>query len=65
MATAGGPRRSLVLALGLFVAVLSGVGTVFAAAWFNPLLETGEQVAVALGVPLAGVIPRSTLAVAA
>lgn len=65
VATAGGPRRSMVLALGLFVAGLSGVGTVFVAAWFNPLLETGEQVAVALGLPLTGVIPHSTLAAAA
>jgi hypothetical protein len=38
---------------------------VFVAAWFNPLLETGEQVAVALGLPLTGVIPHSTLAAAA
>ena len=38
---------------------------VLAAAWLNPLLETAEQVAVALNLPLAGAIPRSTLTAAA
>ena len=65
VATASGPRRSLVLALGLFLAVLSGVGTTLAAAWLNPTLETCEQLVAILGVPLAGAIPRNTLAMAA
>jgi uncharacterized protein involved in exopolysaccharide biosynthesis len=65
VATASGPRRSLVLALGVVVAVLSGLGTSLALAWLNPLLETGEQIIALLGVPLVGAIPRNTLAVAA
>jgi uncharacterized protein involved in exopolysaccharide biosynthesis len=59
VASAGGPRRSMVLAFGLFVSGLSGVGTALLAAWFNPLIVTGEQLAVVLGVPLVGVFPRS------
>jgi len=65
VATASGPRRSLVFALGLFVALISGFGITLSAAWFNPVLETGEQLVALLGVPLAGVIPRTTLAAAA
>jgi len=65
VAMASGPRRSLVLALGLVVAVLSGLGTSLALAWLNPLLDTGEQIVALLGVPLAGAIPRNTLAAAA
>ncbi len=65
VATANGPRRSLVLALGLFVAVLSGIGASLAAAWLNPVLETSDQLVAVLGLPLAGAIPRATLAAAA
>lgn len=65
VATECGPQRSLVLALGLFLAVLSGVGTTLAAAWLNPMLETSEQLVELLGVPLIGAIPRNTLAAAA
>ncbi len=65
VATASGPRRSLVLALGLFLAVLSGIGTSLVAAWLNPVLETSEQIVAVLGLPIAGAIPRATLAAAA
>jgi uncharacterized protein involved in exopolysaccharide biosynthesis len=65
VATAAGPRRSLVMALGFFVAVLCGIATTLAAAWLNPILETSEQLVAILGVPLVGAIPRNTLAMAA
>ncbi len=65
VATATGPRRSLVLALGLWLAVLCGVATSLTAAWLNPLLETSEQLVTLLGLPLVGAIPRTTLAAAA
>jgi len=54
-----------VLALGLFVAGLSGLATVLIAAWLNPLLTTGEQLAAALDVPLTALIPRSPFGAAA
>jgi uncharacterized protein involved in exopolysaccharide biosynthesis len=60
--TASGPRRSLVLALGLVLAVASGLGIVLLAGWFNPLLTTAEQVAIALDLPLAGSVPRGSIA---
>jgi uncharacterized protein involved in exopolysaccharide biosynthesis len=57
IATATGPRRAVVLALGLVIAALSGVGTALIAAWLNPLITTAEQLASILNVPLTGSIP--------
>jgi len=65
VATASGPRRVLVLALGLFLAVCGGVATVLVAAWLNPLVQTAEQLAVLLEMPVVGTLPRSVLATAA
>jgi uncharacterized protein involved in exopolysaccharide biosynthesis len=65
VATASGPRRSLVLALGLCVALVSGLGTSLAVAWLNPLLQTSEQIVELLGLPITGAIPRTMLAAAA
>jgi polysaccharide biosynthesis protein PslE len=65
VAAASGPRRSLVLALGLFLAMLGGLGTILAVGWLNPLLETSQEIVALLGVPLVGAIPRNTLAAAA
>lgn len=65
VATAAGPRRSMVFALGLFVAGLSGVATALASAWLNPVVTSGEQLAAALDLPLAAFIPRSGFAAAA
>src|SRR4029077_19379324 len=36
VSTAGGPRRSLVLAMGIFVALGGGIFTIAAAGWINP-----------------------------
>ena len=60
-----GPRRIVVLALGLFLAALSGLATALAAAWLNPVLMTAEQVALLLDLPLSGVVPPGTLQTAA
>jgi uncharacterized protein involved in exopolysaccharide biosynthesis len=65
VATPAGPRRSLVLALGLFVAALSGLGSVLVAAWLNPLITTQQQLIAAIDLPLTGVVPRDGLAMAA
>ena len=59
--TAAGPRRTYVLALGLFVAAFSGIGVVLLAAWLNPLIATGEQLAAVLNLPLVGIVPRTAL----
>jgi uncharacterized protein involved in exopolysaccharide biosynthesis len=65
VATASGPRRMLVLAVGLVVAALSGVGTALAAAWLNPFLTSGEQVSLLLDLPLTGVVPAGVFRVVA
>src|SRR5213075_598062 len=57
VAAASGPRRLLVFALGLFFAACSGVMTVVVAAWWNPVLETEEQITTLLHVPMIGAIP--------
>src|SRR4051812_31626518 len=54
VATAAGPRRSLVLAMGLFVAALSGLGSALIAAWLNPLIATPQQLLAAIDLPLTG-----------
>jgi polysaccharide biosynthesis protein PslE len=64
VATAVGPRRSLVLALGLFVAGMAGAATMLAFAWLNPLLMTAEQLAATIDIPLTAVVPRSTMRMA-
>jgi capsular polysaccharide biosynthesis protein len=64
-ATAAGPRRLVVLAMGLLVAGLTALGVVLLSAWLNPLITTAEQLAQVLDIPVAGFIPRGDLAVAA
>jgi polysaccharide biosynthesis protein PslE len=65
VSTPRGPRRSYVLAFGLMASAFSGLITTLAAAWLNPLLVSGEQLAAALNLPLAGIVPRTTFTVAA
>lgn len=65
VATPAGPRRSVVLAVGLFVAALSGLGTALICAWLNPLIATAEQLMAAIDLPLTGVVPRNAAAFAA
>jgi uncharacterized protein involved in exopolysaccharide biosynthesis len=61
VATATGLRRSLVLALGLAVAIGSGLGVALLAAWLNPVLTTAGQIASVLDLPLTGIVPAATL----
>ena len=53
-AQASGPRRMLVLALGMLLAGGSAIGAIALAAWLNPLITTAEQLARLLDLPLAG-----------
>jgi hypothetical protein len=46
-----------VLALGLVIAALSGVGTALIASWLNPLITTAEQLSSLLNLPLTGALP--------
>ncbi len=64
MTTSAGPRRAYVLALGLVVAGLSGLGVIFLLAWFNPLIESASQLTALLNLPITGIVPRSSLAAA-
>jgi uncharacterized protein involved in exopolysaccharide biosynthesis len=61
VATASGPRRSLVLAAGIVLAGLSGLGTALIVAWFSPLITTAEQIAGLLDLPLTGIVPPDVL----
>jgi uncharacterized protein involved in exopolysaccharide biosynthesis len=58
-ATASGPRRVMVLALGLVMAAMSGAAAIAVAAWLNPLIQTAEQLAATLDVPLLGSLRNS------
>jgi hypothetical protein len=51
-----------VLALGLVLAGLAGLGAALVAAWLNPPLTTAEQLRLVLDLPLAGVLPPAALA---
>ena len=59
-----GPRRSLVLATGLFVALGTAIFVIAAASWFNPRLCSAEQLVEVLRLPVVGVVPRRILAAA-
>jgi len=60
-AKGSGPRRALVLAVGLILAATSGIGVALAASWLNPLLTTATQLNLLWDLPLAGVIPANLL----
>jgi uncharacterized protein involved in exopolysaccharide biosynthesis len=62
-ATASGPRRSMVLALGLVMAAMSGAGAIAVAAWLNPLIRTADHLAAALDVPMLGSLRGALAAV--
>ena len=53
------------MAVGLFVAALSGLAVVLIAAWLNPLIATPEQLLAAIDLPLTGVVPRDAAVLAA
>lgn len=59
-----GPRRILVLAMGLFCAGMTAIGVIFVSAWLNPVVATPKQLACLLNVPLAGMVPRGEIATA-
>ncbi len=56
VAQPSGPRRLLVLALGMMLAGGSAVGAILLAMWLNPVITTPEQLARLLDLPLAGAI---------
>lgn len=60
---AGGPKRSLTLAFGLFVALGGGLGAALGLHWLNPQLRTREQLATQLDLPVLGVAPAFLAAV--
>jgi uncharacterized protein involved in exopolysaccharide biosynthesis len=64
VATASGPGRTVVLAMGLFVALGAGMFAVTAATWMNPLIRTADELVEALQLPVVGVVPRRVLAAA-
>jgi polysaccharide biosynthesis protein PslE len=64
VAKAIGPRRALVLAVGLACAAMAGLATALVAAWLNPLLTTAEQLTALLDLPVTGVVPNSLVAAA-
>lgn len=65
VANATGPRRIVVLALGLFLATVGGLGSAFIAAYFNPVFLTAADLEQLLGLPLTGNLPREPAPVAA
>ena len=54
---AKGPRRAHVLALGLVVAITSGLGAALIAAYFQPLIVSREDLVGLWDLPLVGVVP--------
>jgi len=62
--TASGPGRTVVLALGLFVACGSGIFAVVAAAWMNPLIRSADDLVEVLQLPVVGVVPRRVMVAA-
>jgi uncharacterized protein involved in exopolysaccharide biosynthesis len=54
-----GPRKLYVLALGMFVAFGAGVAVVIGLSYWNPVLQSAEQVEFLLETPLLGVAPAS------
>jgi uncharacterized protein involved in exopolysaccharide biosynthesis len=64
VATASGPGRTVVLALGLFVALGAGIFALAAATWMNPLICSTEELVEALQLPVIGIVPRRAMAAA-
>ncbi|HEY2415817.1 MAG TPA: hypothetical protein VGI40_26490 [Pirellulaceae bacterium] len=62
VATASGPGRTVVLALGLFVALGSGLFAIAAATWMNPLIRSADELVEALQLPVIGIVPRRVMA---
>jgi uncharacterized protein involved in exopolysaccharide biosynthesis len=58
---ATGPRRLYVLAMGMMLAGLSGLGAALIAAWLNPVAVTTDDVRQLFDLPLVGVVPREAL----
>jgi uncharacterized protein involved in exopolysaccharide biosynthesis len=57
------PRRLMVLSMGLMASVLAAFATMLGAACLWPVVETGQQLATALQLPLAGLIPQPALGI--
>jgi uncharacterized protein involved in exopolysaccharide biosynthesis len=59
------PRRMVVLAMGMAASAMAALASMLTAAWLWPLVETGQQLAAVLQVPLVGLIPQPSLGIAA
>lgn len=64
VATASGPGRTVVLALGIFVAFGACIFAIAAATWMNPLIRSTEELVEALQLPVIGFVPRRMMAAA-
>jgi uncharacterized protein involved in exopolysaccharide biosynthesis len=64
VATASGPGRTVVLGLGVFVALGAGIFAVAAATWMNPVIRSADELFEALQLPIVGVVPRRVMAAA-
>jgi uncharacterized protein involved in exopolysaccharide biosynthesis len=65
VAKSTGPRRLYVLMLGLFVAVLSGIGAALVSTYLNPVFITMNDLDQLLDLPLVGTLPREVFRPAA
>jgi len=52
------PKKVIILALGLMGGIASGLGAVFAIAFFDDRIKTAFDIESVVGLPLLGVIPR-------
>jgi hypothetical protein len=55
----------VVLAMGMAASAMAALASMLTAAWLWPLVETGQQLAAVLQVPLVGLIPQPSLGIAA
>jgi uncharacterized protein involved in exopolysaccharide biosynthesis len=62
VATGTGPGRTVVLALGLFVALGGGLFAIAVANWLNPIIRSPDTLVEALRLPVVGVLPRRVMA---
>jgi capsular polysaccharide biosynthesis protein len=65
VAKAIAPQRSLILALGLFVAAMSGAATIYACGYLTRRFQSLAELAERLGLPVIGSLPLPSLHTAA
>jgi uncharacterized protein involved in exopolysaccharide biosynthesis len=64
VSTSSGPRRAMVLAMGLFVAIGAGISAIVVAAWLNPVIYSADDIVAVLQLPVVGLVPRQVMAAA-